>query len=83
MPGPAGDADSLLLVTRALTSVNRRKEADKLVRDRLPDWYSPFTMFSRSSLCGGLLMVCIIIGAKLVCSLFVAVAKRGQCLQQQ
>ena len=33
----AGNADSLLLVTRALTSVNKRKDADKLVRDRLPD----------------------------------------------
>ena len=32
----SGDADSLLLVTRALTSVNRRKEADKLARDRSP-----------------------------------------------
>ncbi|CAE7463185.1 unnamed protein product [Symbiodinium necroappetens] len=34
---PEGDADSLLLVTRALTSVNRRKEADKLARDRLAE----------------------------------------------
>ncbi|CAE7294432.1 unnamed protein product [Symbiodinium pilosum] len=34
---PEGNADSLLLVTRALTSVNKRKDADKLVRDRLAE----------------------------------------------
>jgi len=32
---PEGECDSLLLVSRSLTSVNKRKEADKLVRDRL------------------------------------------------